>query len=331
MSKYPISKDFFPFSHFAPPISEKFLAIAVPNMKTPKFIYKDKAVDVRRIEVKSYDGEKIECFFMSPKALKDKAPCLIYIHGGGFMAGDKVYRKGLGTWFALNGYFTINVNYGLSPEYVFPKPLKHLISSLGWIERNAEKLNLDLSKIIIAGDSAGAYYALTVATVMGNEDLKRELNVKNNIKFSAAILNCGVYDIKKALEGKFLFNLNKKVFEASTGITEEKFLKYRYKKFFSPVDLVEKDFPPTFLIYAEKDLLCNGHAELLIDKFDEKDVYFESFCSTSVLDNHCFSLEWKRKTAKIANQMLETFLLKLKNNDLPRKQSETTVYIRGRE
>jgi hypothetical protein len=42
-------------------------------------------------------------------------------------------------------------------------------------------------------------------------------------------------------------------------------------------------------------------------------------------------LEWKRKTAQVANQMLETFLLKFKNNDLPNHQSETTVYIRGKE
>ncbi len=44
MSKYPISKEFFPFSHFAPPLGERFLAIAVSNMKTPKFLFKDKEV-----------------------------------------------------------------------------------------------------------------------------------------------------------------------------------------------------------------------------------------------------------------------------------------------
>ena len=262
---------------------------------------------------------------------KGPFPIVLYIHGGGFMAGDKTYRKALGTWFALNGFFTINVNYGLSPEYVFPKPLKHLFAALGWIKRNAEELNLDTNKIVVAGDSAGAYYALSMAAIADNDELKKKLKITNDLSFSATILNCGIYDIKKALEGKFLFDINKKVFEASTGITEDEFMHYKYRKFCSPLDLVERGFPPTFLIYAEKDLLCNGHAELLIEKFDEKDVYFESFCSTSVLNNHCFSLEWKRKTAQIANQMLETFLLKFKNNDLPRKQSETTVYIRGKE
>ena len=56
MSQYKISRDFFPFSHFTPPISEKFLAMAVPHMKTPKSIFKDKELDVSRHEIKSYDG-----------------------------------------------------------------------------------------------------------------------------------------------------------------------------------------------------------------------------------------------------------------------------------
>lgn len=51
MRKYPISKEFFPFFCFTPPISEKFLAMAVSNMKMPKFIYKGKEVDVTRIGI----------------------------------------------------------------------------------------------------------------------------------------------------------------------------------------------------------------------------------------------------------------------------------------
>ena len=73
MGKYKIRREFFPFSHFTPPISEKFLAMAVPNMKTPKFIYKDKALDVTRHEIESYDGERIECFLMSPKLIGENA------------------------------------------------------------------------------------------------------------------------------------------------------------------------------------------------------------------------------------------------------------------
>lgn len=268
--------------------------------------------------------------YYKPKG-KGPFPVILYIHGGGFMAGDKNYRKAIGVWFATMGYFAVNVNYGLSPEYMFPKPLKHLFSATNWLSRNAEKHNLNLDKVIVAGDSAGAFYALSLACISENEELQKKLKVSPKIRFAASILNCGLYDIKKALDGKFLFDINKKVFEATTGVLESEYLKYKYKNFCAPIDFVTRNYPPTFLIYAEKDLLCKGHAESLIEKFDENDVYFESYCSTSVLSNHCFSLEWKKKTAQSANQMLETFLLKFKNNDLPKHQSETTVYIRGKE
>ena len=43
MSKYPIKKEFFPFNYFKPPISKGFLKMAVPFMKTPNYVYKDKA------------------------------------------------------------------------------------------------------------------------------------------------------------------------------------------------------------------------------------------------------------------------------------------------
>ena len=36
--------------------------MAVPHMKTPKSIFKDKELDVSRHEIQSYDGERIECF-----------------------------------------------------------------------------------------------------------------------------------------------------------------------------------------------------------------------------------------------------------------------------
>ena len=46
MKKYAISREFFPWNLFAPPISEKFLAMSVPHMKPPKSLWRDKALDV---------------------------------------------------------------------------------------------------------------------------------------------------------------------------------------------------------------------------------------------------------------------------------------------
>lgn len=53
MKKYPINREFFPWNRFAPPISEKFLAISVPYMKPPKRLWRDKELNVTTHEILS--------------------------------------------------------------------------------------------------------------------------------------------------------------------------------------------------------------------------------------------------------------------------------------
>ena len=45
--KYPISREFFPYTHFTAPISPAFLKLAAMGMKkTPGFVFKDPALHV---------------------------------------------------------------------------------------------------------------------------------------------------------------------------------------------------------------------------------------------------------------------------------------------
>ncbi len=163
MAKYKINREFFPFSCFTPPISEKFLAMAVPHMKVPKFIYKDKELDVNRHEVESYDGEKIECFLMSPKSVEGKAPCLIYIHGGGFVLPAAGYHYKNAMRYAKEaGCKVIFINYRLAPKHPYPVFYEDCYSAMCWVYDNAEALGIDTSRIGIGGDSAGSTLAVGV-------------------------------------------------------------------------------------------------------------------------------------------------------------------------
>ena len=163
MSKYKISKEFFPFSHFTPPISEKFLAMAVPNMKTPKFIFKDRDLDVSRCEIESYDGERIECFLMSPKSAGDKAPCLVYIHGGGFVLSAAGYHYKNAVRYAKEvGCRVVFVNYRLAPQNPHPVFFEDCYAAMCWTFDNADKLGIDRERIGIGGDSAGSTLAAGV-------------------------------------------------------------------------------------------------------------------------------------------------------------------------
>ena len=167
--KYQISKEFFPFNYFTPPISEKFLNLAVPNMKVPKVLWKDEKLEVTRHEVASYDGEKIECFIMSRKHLQGETPCLVYLHGGGFvLAAADYHYKNCMRYAKEVGCKVLFVNYRLAPKYPHPIFFEDCYAAFCWAYDNAKELGIDIERIGIGGDSAGS--TLTVGVCMMARD-----------------------------------------------------------------------------------------------------------------------------------------------------------------
>ncbi|MBR2650476.1 MAG: alpha/beta hydrolase [Clostridia bacterium] len=163
MAKYKIDRSFFPFSHFKPPISEGFLRVAVPHMKPPKYLYRDAALEVTRHDITSYDGEAVECFLISPRSLQASAPCIIYIHGGGFVLAAAGYHYKNAMRYAREvGCRVVFVNYRLAPEYAHPVFFEDCYAAMCWAYGNAEQLGIDTSRIGIGGDSAGATLAVGV-------------------------------------------------------------------------------------------------------------------------------------------------------------------------
>ena len=173
--KYPINKEFFPFSHFTPPISKNFLAMAVPHMKTPKYIYKDKELEVRRFAIESYDSKLIECFLMSPMSLHDTSPCLIYIHGGGFVLPAAGYHyKNAMRYAKETGCKVVFVNYRLAPKYAHPVFFEDCYAAMQFVYDRAEKLGIDRNHSGIGGDSAGS--TLAVGVCMMAKDRNHPIN-----------------------------------------------------------------------------------------------------------------------------------------------------------
>lgn len=281
--------------------------------------------DKKYSKTKKFDAT-MDLYF--DEKIKAKRPVLLYIHGGGFVAGGKEFRKAIALWYATKGFFVVNVNYGLCPECVFPEQIRHLVLALNWIKKNEKKYNLDLKKMVVSGDSAGAYFSAMLACVCESRALQRRLKVETDVHISAVVLNCGLYDLDSILNRKLTFGLNDMIFESYTGSKREDAEKYEYKDLCSPLKLINKSFPPVFLIYAEKDIFCSGQAELLAEKLKKKDIYYEKFYSTSPFINHCFSLEWKNKPAELVMTLQESFLERIKKGELPKKLSDTMTTIK---
>lgn len=161
--KYNIKAEFFPWNFFAPPISEKFLSLSVPHMKAPGFLWRDPVLDVEKHELNAYDGEKFDCFVLTPKNVSKEAPCLVYFHGGGFVleAAGYHYRNAM-RYAGELGCKVVFPLYRLAPKYPHPVFFEDCYTTLCWLYENAGELGVDVNKLGIGGDSAGSTLAVGV-------------------------------------------------------------------------------------------------------------------------------------------------------------------------
>lgn len=161
-TKYPISREFFPFNKFTPPMSRKFVLLAQKFMKPPKFLWKDEQLDVQSRMIPGYLNDEIEIFIISPANLPVPAPCLVNFHGGGFVfeGYDSHYRMTMA--YAREGRCkVVYVRYRLAPEHPFPYPQEDCYAALCWVHEHAEELGIDSKRIAVGGDSAGGTLSVT--------------------------------------------------------------------------------------------------------------------------------------------------------------------------
>lgn len=164
MKKYPISKEFFPFSHIAPPIrSPKLAGFLGSLMRPPLFLGASSEVYVDKEYVESYDGEKVRLFIFTPKKLEGELPCLVYYHGGGFMFGAAGYHYKIAKKYATEvGCKVIFPEYRLAPKHRHPTPAEDCYAALCYAFDNADRLDIDPTSVAVGGDSAGGALAAAV-------------------------------------------------------------------------------------------------------------------------------------------------------------------------
>lgn len=261
------------------------------------------------------ESEKLDIYYIK-RPEGEKYPVLFLIHGGGFIAGDKHYRRGLSKWIADKGFFVVNINYALAPQYRFPIGLRQVVKAFNWVGENAEKYSLDLDNMCVSGDSAGGYYSAMLACIATNRQLQERFGVSTDLKFRAAVLDCGIYDVQEALQQKIVFNLTDKILYDFGGIHVKDLESYEYLDVLAPFNFVDENFPISFITYAEKDVFCKGQGQKLIKKLQDLGVHVEEHHSTKFLDNHCYPLNWNKGAAKENVKLLEDFLRRVANKTL---------------
>ncbi len=139
----------------------------------------DADVIVSKTETES-GGCKIPLWIYTPHG-EGPHPIVLYFHGGGFVLGKLEEFNSFCTFLSKGtGAIVVSAGYRLAPEYKHPAQVEDAEAALNWILANGGKVNADLNRIAVAGDSAGGNLSAVLA-IMARE---------RNIRLSAQVLIC---------------------------------------------------------------------------------------------------------------------------------------------
>lgn len=100
----------------------------------------------------------------APNRKEGLQPVILFVHGGGFVAGSKregtsAFYDNVGAWAATNGFVGVTMNYRLAPMHKWPAGSEDVASALRWLKENIASLGGNPEHIILMGHSAGAVHA----------------------------------------------------------------------------------------------------------------------------------------------------------------------------
>jgi acetyl esterase len=185
-----------------PQVAEKIRAMG--NMLTPAVIQgtfklygpllagapKEGVSVVQDVEYGPADRNRLDIYKSKTKPISP-APILVFVHGGGFVRGDKKGAANIGAYFARHGVLAITLNYRFAPKNTWPSGAQDIAEAIKWIRQNGAKYGGDINRIFLMGASAGAAH---VSTYVFFEDFQ----VKGGDGVVGAILFSGpTYDTSR--------------------------------------------------------------------------------------------------------------------------------------
>ena len=192
-----------------------------------------------------------------PKGKTD-FPVVMFVHGGGWVFGDKVFfgvHEGVGKMFARHGIGAVVTNYRLSPGVKHPEHIKDVARAFAWTHQHIAEFGGRPDELFLCGHSAGGQLVSLLAT--DESYLKAEGLSLKNIKGVMPI--SGVYSIP---DGLFSEVFGKDANE---------------RKNAGPMSHVHENCPPFLILYADNDFpYCDAMSEEFAKALRAKKVVVET-------------------------------------------------------
>jgi alpha-L-fucosidase 2 len=181
-------------------------------------------------------------------------PAAILVHGGGFDGGSRTTNMSP-TFRPLAdaGFAWFSIDYRMGPEFRFPEAREDIDTAIKWLKAHARQYRVDPSRIVLAGESAGAFLVNSAAThetpetrVAAVVDIYGPVDYEKIARQRQAYPNrfnmTSINNHQKTGGGIWFFGVD--------GYDEASFAKLRAV---SPIFAVHKGMPPLLAIHGTRD------------------------------------------------------------------------------
>ncbi|MCQ4330835.1 alpha/beta hydrolase [Stutzerimonas stutzeri] len=170
-------------------------------------------------------------------------PVVVFMHGGGFVRGNKEHRANIGWHLAQQGFVTILPNYRLAPESQWPSGPQDVVGVWHWVQEHGAAYGGNPNSVVLMGESAGAAHvaAATLRTEFQPEDWR----------IRGAVLLSGPYNVRLEGKSRVQFNI------ATPDPRNEPYFGTDKAQWdiASTVDQVSAEPFPVLISYTEQDLI----------------------------------------------------------------------------
>lgn len=144
---------------------------------------------IRDLRYGEYERQRLDVHRSASRAVG--LPVLVFVHGGGFVRGDKnmsdVIHGNIATYFARHGVVGVNATYRLAPKHQWPSGVEDMAAIITWLRSHVDEYGGDPERIYLMGHSAGAAHVAAYTFFEGFQVDQGNDGVKG------AILLSGVY------------------------------------------------------------------------------------------------------------------------------------------
>lgn len=149
------------------------LALGRPSSGQDILVEKD-------IEYSKVGDTSLKLNIARPKSDEGPLPCIVWIHGGGWVGGGRESFNAAMEAAARKGYVSATISYRLTDanpkkpakKNPYPAQIHDCKAAIRWLRANAEKYHIDKERFGVSGGSAGGHLSLLVGLTDGDDGLE---------------------------------------------------------------------------------------------------------------------------------------------------------------